>query len=167
MDKKDNADFDVAMGAKDSAQIADLIGLYILYNLTNNTGLVTESIGLYRDDGLLVLRNCNGQQVDKIGKTLTKKFKEMDFRVDITPNIKIANFLDVSFNLMNNSFENYIKPNTRVTYINCKSNHPKAVFKALPKSINARLSQNSSNESLFNKHKDKYEIALRQSGRRN
>ena len=55
--------FDVTMGSFDGAEICELVGLYIQSNLENI--LPKTNFGLYRDDGLILLGNLNGQQVDK------------------------------------------------------------------------------------------------------
>ena len=49
-------------------------------------------------------------------------------------------------------------------YINAESNHPVNIVKDIPKIINQRLSNNSSNKETFNNIKPKYEIALNNSG---
>ena len=89
--------FDVPMGAFDSAQISDLIGIYILNKLSSLTN--KEDIGLYRDDGLMVVRNTNGPTTDRLRKKLIDIFKQVGFRVEVISNIKEVNFLDVTFNL--------------------------------------------------------------------
>ena len=48
--KKGNRSFDVSMGSWDGAEVADLVGLYLLSQLTH----LKLNIGLYRDDGLAV-----------------------------------------------------------------------------------------------------------------
>ena len=48
--KKDNTDFDVAMGSYDGAEVCELVGLYLLNLLTNEFG--KHNMGLYRDDSL-------------------------------------------------------------------------------------------------------------------
>ena len=47
-----------------------------------------------------------------------------------------------------------------------ESNHPPTITKRIPKSIEARLSNISSNEAIFNKAKPAYEKALRTAGHR-
>ena len=47
------------MGSFDGAEICELVGLYIQSNLENI--LPKSNFGLYRDDGLILLRNLNGQ----------------------------------------------------------------------------------------------------------
>jgi hypothetical protein len=49
-------------------------------------------------------------------------------------------------------------------YIHTSSNHPPQIIKELPISIGKRLSDNSSNEEIFNQAKDDYEKALKESG---
>ena len=56
--------FDVAMGAFDGAEICELVGLFILNELESNFG--AESFGLYRDDGLAVLRKCSDSDSDTV-----------------------------------------------------------------------------------------------------
>ena len=55
--------------------------------------------GLYRDEGLLILRNINGQQIDQMRKNIIKIFKVTDFAIDVETNLKIVDFLDIAFNL--------------------------------------------------------------------
>ena len=55
--------------------------------------------GLYRDDGLPILRNVSGQQIDRMRKNIIKTFKNVFFAIDIETNLKIVDFLDITFNL--------------------------------------------------------------------
>ena len=50
--------FDVPMGAYDSAHVVDLIGIYILDTLGRIINL--EQVGLYRDDGIIFIPDSNG-----------------------------------------------------------------------------------------------------------
>ena len=45
--------FDVTMGSFDGAEICELVGLFILSKLKDKFG---NDLGLYRDDGLAVLK---------------------------------------------------------------------------------------------------------------
>ena len=76
-----------------------LLGFYIQSNLENI--LPKTNFGLYRDNGLILLRNLNGQQMDKKGKAVIKIFKDIAFSIDIQTNLKEADFLDVTLNLQN------------------------------------------------------------------
>ena len=56
---------------------------------------------LYRDDGLVILRNINGQEIYRTRKNIIKIFKDVRFSTDIETNSKVVNFLDITFNLNN------------------------------------------------------------------
>ena len=47
----------------------------------------------------LIFKNCNGPQMEKIKKRLQKVFKNNGLNVIIECNMKIVNYLDVTFNL--------------------------------------------------------------------
>ena len=97
---------------------------------------------LYRDDGLLILRNVNGQQMDQMRKNIIKTFKDIGFTMDVETNLKIAYFLDITFNLNNGTYRPYKKTNDLLLYTSKSSNQ-------LPKIINERLSRSSSNEEVL------------------
>ena len=160
--KNTNDCFDVTMGSFDGAEVCELVGLYILNSLTAITG--KNETGLYRDDGLIVQRSKNGHELDKIRKDIIKVFQDIGFQIDIDINLKMVNFLDVTFTLNENSFKPYKKPNDMLLYINTESNHPPEILKQIPISISNRLSQNSSSEEIFNASKGEYEESLKSSG---
>ena len=85
-------------------------------------------------------------------------------KIKIETNLKIVNFLDMTFNLINGSYNPYKKPKDTLLYINKNSNHPPQIIKKLPKTINDRLCRNSSNAEIFHASKIEYETALRNSG---
>ena len=120
-------------------------------------------MGLYRDDGLIVLKNKNGHQTDRTRKKIVKIFKDTDFSIDITTNLVEVNFLDVTFNLLNETYRPYRKPNDELKCINVSSNHPPQIIKQLVNTINVRLSTESSSEKVFNESKSYYEDALNKS----
>ena len=109
----------------------------------------------------------SGPQLEKIRKDIIKVFKNIGFQIEININLKIVNFLDVTFNLSESSYKPYKKPNDELLYINVNSNHPPQILKQIPISINNRLNQNSSNENIFNSSKRVYEDALKKSGFKN
>ena len=51
------------MGSYDGAEICELVGLFILNNLAERFG--KESVGLYRDDGLLILKGTGDAKLTK------------------------------------------------------------------------------------------------------
>ena len=85
------------------------------------------------DDGLMIQEYINGQQIDQLRKKIIKIFKETGFKTDIETNLKIVNFLDMTFNLINDSYKPYKKPNETLLYINKNSNHPPQIIKKVPK----------------------------------
>ena len=139
--------FDVPMGGYDSSQIADLVGLYILNVL--NRFINSEHIGLYRDDGLMYIPNSNGPNTSSIQKKIIRAFKLLSFKIEISSNNKIVNFLDVTLDLSNNIYKPFIKMNQSPSYINVNSNHPKAIIKQVPKAVNLIIRNLSVNEEIF------------------
>ena len=162
--KKKDADttFDVTMGSYDGAELCKLIGIYIQSLLTNI--LSKDNMGLYRDDGLFILRKINKQQADRVRKKIISIFKNIDFKIEIVTNLTEVDFLDVTFNLENNTYRPYKKPNDKLIYIDVSSNHPPQIKKQLTKIISDRLSRNSSNADIFNNTKLEYEEALKKCG---
>ena len=77
---------------------------------------------------------------------------------------KIVDFLDVTLNLSNGTESPYKKPNDQLLYVHTSSNHPPQIINMLPKSINERLSKNSSNPEIFGKAKIDYKKPLKNSG---
>ena len=58
------------------------------------------------------------------------------------------------------------KDNDTPIYIHTSSKHPPSITKQIPQSISCRLSSNSSNIDIFNKHKHIYDKALKHRGYR-
>ena len=56
------------MDSYDGAELRELIGIYIQPLLESS--LAKDQMGLYQDDGLIILRNINNQQTDKIRKKI-------------------------------------------------------------------------------------------------
>ena len=77
-----------------------------------------KDCGLYKDDGLLILRNVNGQQIDLMRKNIIKIFKDIGFAIDMETDLKIADFLDIMFNLKNGRYRPHKNPNDLLLYIN-------------------------------------------------
>ena len=160
--KKEGGLFDVTMGAFDGAEVCELVGNFLLYQLSIKFN--KNDIGLYRDDGLAVFKNVNGQQAEKIKKDIQKLFKENNLSITIQCNLKIVNYLDVTFNLSNSTYQPFCKPNNEISYIHKESNHPPSIIKQIPLSIESRLSKLSSNEKIFKESTPIYQEALKKSG---
>ena len=144
---------------------------FILYILIEIIGIYTRDIkhcsifwfdffGLYRDDGLGIIRTKSARTMDRMRKDIIQVFKGYGFQIEIEINLHEVNFLDVTFNLKNESYNPYKKPNDTFMYIDTSSNHPHQILKQLPSSINQRLSKNSSSEVVFYESKQQYIEAL-------
>ena len=93
--------------------------------LTDSIELITkENIGLYRDNGLILLRNINSQQTNRLQKRIIKKLQSIGFKIEMVTNLQKVDFLDVTLNLISNTYCPYKKPNENLTYINTSSNQP-------------------------------------------
>ena len=161
-DADNNSNFDVPMGCYDSAQISDFIGVYILNTISRITD--HDNIGLYRDDGLMVIPNSNGPETNRIHKKLSRVFRYLGFKIEIKSNLKVVNYLDVTFDLRNESFRPYSKDNSDPVYVHVQSNHPNHIIRQIPKSVNSRISRNSSSKRIFDNCKTPYNRALTKSG---
>ena len=90
-------------------------------------------------------------------------FKDCDLSITIIYNLKSVDFLDVTFDLINEIYKLYRKPNNKPLYINKHSNHPPNILKQLPKSIAKCISKTSSNIYVFNRSIKIYNDALHES----
>ena len=160
--KKGNSLFDVTMGAFDGAEICELVGCFILNKLSQKYN--KRDVGLYRDDGLAVFKNISGPQSEKIKKDFQKTFQNHGLEIVIECNVKIVNYLDVTLNLTNGTFQPYRKPDNITSYIHTQSNHPPNIIKQVPLAIEKRISNLSANEEIFKAATPFYEDALRKSG---
>ena len=148
------------MGSFDGAEICELVGIHILSLLSSK--LDKQSTGLYRDDGLILLRNTSKQKTDRIRKYIIGIFKNAGFKIEIKTNLHIVDFLDVTFNLLDRAYKPYKKPNDLLLYVNTSSNHPTQIIKQVPISISNHLSNNTSNKKVFDMSKGEYEKPLNQ-----
>ena len=161
--KKDGL-FDVTMGAPDGAEICELVGLFLLTQV--KLDIPEVKFGLYRDDGLGYhsARLPRGR-MEQIRKQLHALFKRYGLTITIEkPDLTSVNFLDVTLDLEKGIFKPYKKPNDQPLYVHKLSNHPPCVTRAIPKSINKRLSSISSTAKEFDQAKGEYQAALKHSG---
>ena len=149
--------FCLARGSFDGAEICELIGLYVLDELSTKFG--KKNVGLYRDDGLAILNNCKGRLADKTRKELSTIYET--FKITTVADQKIGNFIDITFNLHNNKYQPYRKPNDDPRFIHSHSNHSPSTTKQLPKTINKRISTLSSAFLSIDAAVPIYEEALR------
>ena len=65
--KSGHKDFDVPMGCFNGAEVFEIVGTCILSKISNE--ISKKQVGLYRDDGLGVLRNMSESEMDQTRKT--------------------------------------------------------------------------------------------------
>ena len=155
-------DFDIPVVCYDGAEICELAGIYIqnkLCMLMNK-----KNFGLYRDDGLGVLRNTSEPEADRKHKCIIKIFKECGLCISCEVCKKIVDFLDVRFNLNKHTYEPYRKPNNEPVHINKQSKHPPNIIPDIPKAISKLLTNISCNKSVFDRNVDIYQAALKKWG---
>ena len=160
--KKDNPEFDVTMGSYDGAEICELVGLYLLEELTNI--IPKELVSLYRNDGLAILPNTSGPETERLKKNIRKLFKDNKLKITIEAGMHQTDFLDVTFNASTGKYWPFRKPNSILQYIHNQSNHPPNIRKQLPTMIEKRLSSIAYDENEFNKAALAYNQALEKSG---
>ena len=103
--------------------------------LNNLSHIIDKSnVGLYRDDGLGVFKSHSGPETE------------------------------TTFDLINDIYRPYQKPNDTPVYITKNSNHPPTVLRQLTKSVSKRISETSSNEQIFKEPIPIYEEALKKWG---
>ena len=67
---KKSSQYDVTMGSWNGAEVCELVGIFILFELKN----LNMAIGLYRDDGLGVA-HCNPQEIERMKKQICTIFE--------------------------------------------------------------------------------------------
>ena len=107
------------MGSYDGAETCELVGSFLLSQLQD----LDVNIGLYRDDGLAI-SNASPRRRENIKKHICRVFNQNGLRITIEANKQIINFLYVTFNLNNNTYQPFTKPNTTLQYVHRESNHP-------------------------------------------
>ena len=103
--KTGDEDFDVTMGCNNGAELCETVGIYMLNKLSNIIN--RENIGLYRDDGLGICQNMSKTEVERLKNKIVKIFKESGLSITIECNLKSVDFLDVTFDLVNNTYKPY------------------------------------------------------------
>ena len=107
------------MGCYNGAELCELVGTYLLNQL--KVVVAKENMGLYRDDGLGIFKNMSGPEVERKKKELVKISKNNGLSIT-------ADFLDITFDLVKESYQPYKKPNDDPLYINIKSNHSPSIL---------------------------------------
>ena len=97
----------------------------------------------------LAISNATPRDTENIKKEIYRVFNENGLRITIEANKQIINFLDITFNLNNSTYQPFTKPNTTLQYVHRESNHPPITTKNIPAGINRRLSSLSLDKASF------------------
>lgn len=84
----------------DSAQSSVLVGLFIVSNLTTYDDVNIDSIGLYKDNGHLVIINSSKIKVDRLRNMIHSELNGLNLKVKLAANVKRVDFLHVTLNLV-------------------------------------------------------------------
>jgi len=117
--------FDVSMGSYDAAEICELVVAYILNLLS--TEELQNNVGLYRDDGLAILRD-QLRQVENTKVAICKISKSVGLGITIEAKRKIIKFLDVTLNLIDATHKPFNKPGNTPIYIHHNSQQPSSIY---------------------------------------
>ena len=117
-----------------------------------STIINTESIGLYRDDGLDIIKQISKSNICKIKNKITRKLSDIGFDITISAG-ETSNFKDIRLNLLTHDYCPYIKPNAKTIYIDKDSNHPRTIKKNIPKMIEKKISKLTKSKLLFDNAK--------------
>ena len=69
-----------------------------------------DNMGLYRDDGLSAFKNHNDHQNGKVRKKMVDLFKQPHLNLEIKFNLKIADDLDITFDLTTGLLNHTVRP---------------------------------------------------------
>ena len=160
--KGDEEDFYVSMDCLDGAEVCELRGTYLLHQLFDI--ISKEDLGSI---GLGTIYNSSGPEIERTKKQRVRMFTINGLSITIKTNQKTADFLDVHFDLVQDIYKPYKKPNDDPLYINKNSNHPPTIIKQIPKAIAKRISDISSNKEIYDQNINYYKKALERSGYNN
>ena len=93
---------------------------------------------------------------------MEKLFRENGLKIEVETNVTMTNYLDIHFDLQKGEHRPYKKDEP--LYVNAASNHPKSVIKAIPETVNRRISKLSSSKKIFEEESESYQEILKQCG---
>ena len=150
--------FPINPSSYDGAKVCKLVGLFILHQLSQLVDV--KNIGLYRDDGLAILKNTLGPTLEHVKKKIIKLLHQHSLKITTKTNLIQTNFLDVTFNLKSGKYWPYHKPNNQPLYVHHHSNHPPTMKKQLPPMLIDFLLFLLQNRKAFTRAILKYEEAM-------
>ena len=102
------------MACYHGAEVHKLVGTYILNRLKDI--FQHHSVGLYRDGDIVVVKGLSGPEIERMKKRVIEMFKDYGLKITIKGDLKIVNFLDMTFNLHKNTYKPYRKPDNQPAY---------------------------------------------------
>ena len=135
------------------------MGLFLLSQLAD----LPIKGGLYRDDALFA-SHLTPKENNRVVERIKVVMEENGLQIKAKCNAKVANFLDVTFDLGNNRYMPFRKPGQVINYIHINSNHPHHVIKNTVAEVAKRLSNLSSSKEIFDAAKGTEQEALRRAG---
>ena len=75
------------MGSFDGAEICELVGLYLLDELSSLIG--RKNVELYRDDGVAAINSSSGRVLDKMRENIIAVLKNEGLSITIETNLKL------------------------------------------------------------------------------
>ena len=160
---KKNGDFDNSMGSLDGCELCEYVGLFLLSKMKEDKELSSTNVALYRDD-LILETVSNAFQVHKIKLRITKIFEDEGLKMCDWEEGLEMNYLDVAFDISQNTYKPFQKENTSIKYISPNSDHPPTIIKQIPKIVGDRISMLCSNEDIHKNERTRYEELLKRDG---
>ena len=136
------------------------MGLYILAEIRKLDKL---DPGIYRDD-FLAVTSATPRQGEKLKQKIIQIFAKHGLGTTALANMRVVDFLDITFDLEEGTFKPFCKPGNIPIYVHKQSNHPPAVIKRIPENVNHRLSSISSDEKMFKTAAPQYQESINKSG---
>ena len=102
--------------------------------------------------------------MERTRKKITRVLQAEGFSITFEYNLSRTDFLDVCYDLNEQTYIPYRKPNNTPLYIHARSNHPPLVKEHLPQMIGQRISDLSCNKTAFEKAASEYNQALQRNG---
>ena len=130
------------MGSYDGEESCELVGSFFLHQITQK---YDENFGLYRDDGLGVIK-ATPRKIEITKKDICSIFNNHGLKITIEANKKIVDFLDVTLNLSTHKYQPFTELNNIPLYVHNKSNHPPKLLDNIPGAINKRRHSEISSE---------------------
>ena len=87
-------------------------------------------------------------------------FRKYGLKIEISMNDTRANYLDVTMDIREGSFEPFIKPKSKLKYVYSQSHHWDLILKRIPQGVEDRLNRISSSRAKFEGMKTQFQHAL-------